>query len=373
MHLQTQQRGGKRIITLEGELVRGAVAEVDESVRQALAGGDDVLLDVHDVRRFDATGAELLLRHLRAGEGRLQLLRARPEMRAYLEALPPPQVFRGEVTRSLPVDVPNLLLTTATQVVERLTDAVKLFLSLFLQFVFFVTIGPFRGHKLRLGRVAQEINRAGIDAIPIVALVGVLMGLILGFQSAAQLQKIAGESLNLFSANLVGVSITRELGPIMTAILIAGRSGSAIAAEVGTMVVTDELDAMRVMGLNPVPFLMVPKVLALAIAVPCLVVIADLVGIGGGFVTGVAVLGIPFSEYWNQTQAALQVSDLLTGLFKACVFGVLIGLTGMVNGLQVRGGSAIVGLKTTSAVVTSIALVIFADLVFTMAFFLGDV
>src|SRR5690606_35731239 len=125
--------------------------------------------------------------------------------------------------------------------------------------------------------------------------------------------------------------------------------------------------------MNPVSFLVVPKILGLILALPCLVMVADLVGIGGGFVTGVVVLGVPFSEYWRQTQEALHLSDVITGLVKAAVFGLLIGLTGAAHGMQVRGGSQDVGLKTTASVVVSIALVIVADLVFTMLFFVGDV
>ncbi len=373
MTAETSIQGPDRIVRLRGDLLRGHIAAVERAVDEALLSGADVLLDARGVGRFDSAGAEFLVRRLKAAEGRLLLRNARPELRAFLEALPPPEMFKGEMTSFLKPAVADLLVDTATEVVERITDKVRRFVILFLQFVYFVTIGPFLGHRVRLDRSAGEIVAVGIDALPIVSLVAVLMGLILGFQSASQLEKFGGEGLYIFSANLVGVAITREIGPILTAILIAGRSGSAITAEIGTMAVTEELDALRVMGLNPVSFLVVPKILSLVVALPCLVMFADLVGVGGGFITGCLVLGVPFSEYWGQTQEAIHLSDVFTGLAKAAVFGLLIGLTGAAHGMMVRGGSTDVGLKTTSAVVVSIALVICFDLIFTMLFFLGDV
>ncbi len=366
------QNAADQVVEVEGDLVRGRVARVAEDVDRALSRGENVLLDLTRLGRFDSAGIEFLVRRLKEAQGRVRLRRARPELRAYLEALPPPDVFRGEVTSHYRMPIADLLVDTASGAVEQVSRKVTSFSTLFLQIIYFCTIGPFRGHRLRTDRTVDELLHVGIDAIPIVSMVAVLMGLILGFQSASQLEKFGGESLYIWSANLVGVSVTREIGPILTAILIAGRSGSAIAAEIGTMVVTEEIDALRVMGLNTVSFLIVPKILALMIALPCLVVIADLVGIGGGFVTGVVVLGVPFNEYLVQTRDALHLADVFTGLIKATVFGLLIGLTGAVHGLMVRGGSAEVGLRTTSAVVFSIGLVILSDLLFTVLFYLSE-
>ncbi|MFG0320205.1 MAG: ABC transporter permease [Planctomycetota bacterium JB042] len=371
--METVARGDRTIVAVEGDLLWDRLDPLADAVDEAAGSAREVLLDVSGVGRFDSAGAEFLLRRLKHGDGRVRLRNARAELRSYLQAMPPPEMFRGEMTTILRPAVSDFIVDTATDVVEHVSDQVRQFGSLFLQFVYFTTIGPFRGHRVRTDRAISEVVVTGIDALPIVALVSVLMGLILGFQSAAQLEKFGGESLFIYSANMVGVSITREIGPILTAILIAGRSGSAITAEIGTMAVTEELDALRVMGMNPVSFLVVPKILGLLLALPCLVIVADLVGIAGGFVTGVVVLGVPLSEYWRQTQEALHLSDVFTGLVKAAVFGLLIGLTGAANGMQVRGGSQDVGLKTTKSVVVSIALVIVADLVFTMLFFVGDV
>lgn len=361
------------VVRLAGPLSRGWIEPVEAALDGALKQQPEVHLDVAKVDRFDSAGAELLVRRLKAAEGRLLLLNARPELRCFLEALPAPEVFRGEMTAFIRPPVTDLLVDTAAEVVEKISQKVSRFLSVFFLFVYYVTIAPFRGQRVRLDRTTQEVVLMGVEALPIVALVAVLMGLILGFQSASQLEKFGGESLYIWSANLVGVSITREIGPILTAILIAGRSGSAITAEIGTMAVTEELDALRVMGTNPFPYLVVPKILGLVLALPCLVMFADLIGIGGGFITGVWILGVPFSEYWVQTQDALSLSDVFTGLVKAAVFGLLIGITGAMHGLMVRGGSSDVGLKTTSSVVIGIAMVICADLFFTMLFFVEEI
>lgn len=371
IRVESSTEGQNRVIRLEGDLLRGNIVAIEKSVDDGLAHGGDVHLDMSLVERFDSAGAEFLVRRLKAAEGRLLLRNASKKLRLFLEALPPPEVFKGEMTTFMRPPVADFLVDTATEVVEQVSEKIKRYFVLFFLFVYYLTIGPFRGHKPRIQRTAQEIVLMGIDAIPIVALVSVLMGLILGFQSATQLEKFGGESLYIWSANLVGVSVLTEIGPIMTAILIAGRSGSAITAEIGTMAVTEELDALRVMGMNPIPFLVVPKILGLLIALPCLVMLADIVGVGGGFITGVLILGVPFSEYWRQTQEALSLSDLFTGLSKAAMFGLLIGLTGAVHGLMVRGGSSDVGLKTTTSVVLGIALVISADLLFTMFFFVN--
>ena len=364
--------GDRRVIWLKGDLVRGQIGLAEGALERGLAGEADVLLDVGRVNTFDSAGAEFLVRRLKAAEGRLQLQNASHNLRSFLEVLPPPQVFRGEQTTFIRLPVSDLLVDTATEVVEQVSEKVRRFTSLFCLLLYYIFIGPFRGQRVRVGRLMEEITLMGVDAVPIVSLVAVLMGLILGISSGQQLESFGGEGLRIFSADLVGVSITREIGPIMTAILIAGRSGSAITAEIGTMAVTEELDGLRVMGLNPIPYLVVPKILGLMVVLPCLVIFADLVGVGGGFCTGMLIFGIPFSEYWNQTVAAITFTDMVTGLVKAAVFGLLIGLTGAMHGLMVRGGSTDVGLKTTSSVVIGIASVICADLFFTAAFFLGD-
>jgi phospholipid/cholesterol/gamma-HCH transport system permease protein len=189
---------------------------------------------------------------------------------------------------------------------------------------------------------------------------------ILAFQAAYQLKKVGAL---IYVANLVGVSLTRELGPIMTAIIVSGRSGSAYAAEIGSMKAAEEIDALISMGINPVRFIVAPKLIALMIMVPALTIISDLIGIFGGFVLSVTILEIHPVNYFQQSVNALLVKDVFTGLMKAWVFGVVITIVGAYQGFKVTGGAEEVGRRTTAAVVSSIFLVIIFDLFFTALFY----
>ncbi|MEM6792768.1 MAG: ABC transporter permease [Acidobacteriota bacterium] len=227
-------------------------------------------------------------------------------------------------------------------------------------------IGPWRGEKVRWRSVAEQIGRAGDGTLPLVALISFLIGMILALQSAAQLQQLGVVDL---VARLVAVSMARELAPLMTAILVAGRVGSAIAAEIGTMKVSQEVDALVVIGLDPVSYLVVPRFLGLLVAVPCLAIFSDLIGFLGGATVGSLVLGLGFAGYWADTAAALSLEDVWSGVVKALCFGGLIALVACQQGLETRGGANEVGRSTTAAVVRSIVLIIAADLIFTAWFF----
>lgn len=220
-------------------------------------------------------------------------------------------------------------------------------------------VGPWRGERLRLRATAEQIYRAGNESLPLVALISVLIGMILALQSAYQLRELGATNL---VANLVAISITRELAPLLTAILVAGRVGSSVAAELGTMKVSDEVDALTVMGIDPIGYLVVPRLVALLIAVPCLTLFSDLVGILGGSAVGTLVLGLSAEGYLADTIVALRNEDLWSGVLKALVFGGLIGLVSCHQGLETRGGANEVGRSTTTAVVRSILLIIIADL-----------
>jgi phospholipid/cholesterol/gamma-HCH transport system permease protein len=208
--------------------------------------------------------------------------------------------------------------------------------------------------------------KAGYNSVPIVTVISFFIGIILAFQSAYQLKRVGAL---IYVANLVGVSITRELGPIMTAIIVSGRSGSAFAAEIGSMKAAEEIDALISMGINPVRFIVVPKLIALMIMVPALTLISDVVGILGGFTLSVSVLEIHPINYFQQTVNALLVKDVITGLMKAWAFGIIITVVGAYQGFKVTGGAEEVGRRTTSAVVASIFLVIVFDLFFTALFY----
>ncbi len=221
--------------------------------------------------------------------------------------------------------------------------------------------------KLMLQRTVHQAMATGVDAIPIVSLITFFIGVIMALQGAYELQKLGAIQL---VASLVAISITRELGPLVTAIVVIGRSGSAFAAEIGTMRVTEELDALETMALDPVAFLVVPKFLAMAVMVPCLAIWADLMGILGGSVFGMADHVFTFGSYLSATKEALLMRDLSSGVIKSVIFGLVITAVGCQEGFLTGSGAEDVGRSTTSAVVISILLVIVIDLVSTIGFYL---
>jgi phospholipid/cholesterol/gamma-HCH transport system permease protein len=232
--------------------------------------------------------------------------------------------------------------------------------------LWWTAVAPFKGKAVRWRSAVEQMVRIGFDSIPIVCTISFFVGLIMAMQSAYQLQRFGA---TIFVADLVAVSIIRELGPLLTAIIIAGRSGSGIAAEIGTMKVSEEIDALRTMGLNPISFLVVPRTLAMVIVLPCLTLLADLVGIIGGYVIAVTTLDISTIRYYTQTANALVVKDLTTGLIKTVFFAIIIASVGSYQGFIVEGGAEGVGKSTTSSVVASIFLIIAADVFFTALFY----
>ncbi len=210
------------------------------------------------------------------------------------------------------------------------------------------------------------MNRTGADAMPIVMLINFLIGFVMGFQSAVQLKQFGA---NIYVADLVGLSITRELGPLMTAIIVCGRSGAAFAAELGTMKVSEEVDALRTMGFGPWRYLVIPRMLALILVMPILTLVADLVGIIGGLLVGILSLDLTLTAYLNETRSALHMWDVFQGLIKSVVFAIAIGLIACQQGLATSGGAEGVGRRTTSAVVTSLFALILIDAGFTMLFY----
>ncbi len=219
--------------------------------------------------------------------------------------------------------------------------------------------------SVRWEDVAFYMKRAGVDGLPIVSLISFLLGLILAFMSSLQLKQFGA---NVYVAPLLAIAVVKELGPIMTAILVAGRSGSAFAAEIGTMKVNEEVDALVTMGFDPIRFLALPKVLAAMVVVPLLTIYADLFAIAGGLVVGVAGLDLTAYTYLKDTQTSLTLLDIIPSLIKAGVFALLIAGIGCQRGFQVRGGAEAVGSATTSAVVAALFLIIVTDSAFALAF-----
>ncbi|MCB0264325.1 MAG: ABC transporter permease [Calditrichaeota bacterium] len=242
------------------------------------------------------------------------------------------------------------------------------FFVLIRELMYWLVIAPLQGKGLKWKNTIDQMVKIGFNSLPIVCLISFFVGLIIAMQSSYQLKAFGA---TIYTANLTAVSIIRELAPLLTSIIITGRSGSAITAEIGTMKVSEEIDALETMGLNPVKFLVVPRVLAMLIMVPCLTIIADIVGIFGGYLISMLTLDLTSVRYIDQTIIALTLKDLFSGLIKSAFFALIIAGIGCYQGLIVKGGAEGVGKSTTQSVVVSIFLIIVADVFFTVLFYSG--
>ncbi len=220
-------------------------------------------------------------------------------------------------------------------------------------------------HRIRVREMLRNIELAGFDALPITGLLSFLMGVVIAYQGATQLARYGA---NIFIADLVGLSMLRELSPLLTAIVVAGRSGSAYTAQIGTMKVTEEIDALRTIGIAPMDLLVLPKILALVIVLPLLTVYTDIVGVLGGMVIAQTHLAVNFSDFLERLSDAITLSDFLVGIGKAPVFAALIALVGCYQGFCVGGSADSVGRQTTVSVVQAIFLVIVTDAAFSVVF-----
>jgi len=328
----------------------------------AHARGATVVLDCAPLRGVDDLGAARLLRLVAEGRGRgvdVRLAHLPADVRARLAAVdpaileaerPPPRRGPLEVIGEHALDT-----AAAAGAVGRLLRETAADMTV-----------PFGRGGIKWDRTLQQMALIGASAVGIVVFISFLVGLVLALNGAQQLRQFGAA---IFVANLVGISMTREMGPLLTAVIVSGRSGSAIAAEIGSMVVSEEIDAMRTMAISPVRFLVVPKVLALVLVMPLLTTLSNAAGIFGGYLIGVTSLGLASDAYLTQTVQSLFISDVVTGLVKSVVFAVIIGVVGAYRGFTVRRSAEEVGRATTSAVVTAIILCIVANAAFTAFFY----
>lgn len=247
-----------------------------------------------------------------------------------------------------------------------IADEAKQILNLIIDAIYWTFIGPLEGRKLRWGLFTEELHEMGVRAIWINSIMNILLGLIIAMLSAAQLRSVG---LDIYVADLTVIAFARELAAIMTAVVVSARTGAAIAAELATMKVQEEIDALQGMGLKVPQFLVAPKVLALLIAMPCLTIIAMYMGVLGGAFWGVGVLGYSTDVWVNQTINALTHQDVIQGLLKSLFFAAAIVIIGCHNGLRVTGGSRGVGLMTTRSVVMDIFMIIVIDMAFALVFY----
>jgi phospholipid/cholesterol/gamma-HCH transport system permease protein len=344
-----------------------ALAPLREQVLERAEPGSRVVINLSGVQRLSGLDAAALLRLVIEGKAK------GIEVRFSGLSAEACQAFIGLEANLLDhVSAPAESLSPIEEVGEQtlgLLATTRRLLEMIGEIAYWLFLAPWHGKRVKWDRACEQIVKIGLDGVPIVSFLSFLIGAVLALNAASQLRQFGA---SIYIANLVGVSMTREMAPLLTAIIVAGRSGSAITAELGTMVVSEEIDAMRTMALSPGRFLLLPRVLALLCAVPCLTILSNLTGIFGGYWVGITLLELGSRNYLQQTSQALLISDLVTGMVKSAVFALLIGLVSCYRGFYVRGGAEGVGTNTTASVVTSIVLCILADAVFTTIFFYFD-
>ncbi len=324
---------------------------------------EPLILDGSQLTALDTAGAWLLGQMIAAVEnqGRKVTLQSWRSQHQALLALVRDQGF-GETVPSLPV--PGFLERLGRNTVTHLSQGYAL-----LSFLgeASIAIGKALGNprRLRLKALLHHLQTAGFDALPIVGLLSFLMGIVIAYQGGVQLRSYGA---NIFIVDLVGVTLLRELSPLLTAIIVAGRTGSAFTAQIGTMQVTDEVDALRTIGISPLDLLVVPRLLALMLALPLLTVYGDLLGMLGGLVMAVSVLDVAPSAFLDRFPDAVGAANYYIGLGKAPVFAAIIAVVGCFQGLRVGGSAEAVGRQVTVSVVQAIFLVIVADAAFSVIF-----
>jgi phospholipid/cholesterol/gamma-HCH transport system permease protein len=361
---------GSRILTLAGRLDAYSIADVWTQARAALASAPArrVVVDASAVDYCDGAGIAMLvdlLRQPRAADAAVSVRGLRPEFQALLDqfdltvlaepAHAPPKRINAieEIGRA----AATLGRDMRTQIV---------FIGETTAALWYAFTHP---HRVRWKDVWYTCEQVGANALPIVALISFLLGVILAFQAAVPMRQFGAE---IFVADLVGLSILRELGPLMTAILLAGRSGAAFAAEIGTMKVNEELNALTTMGLDPVRFLVVTRILAALLMVPLLSLFADLIGVLAGGLTMLS-FSIPMVTYLKEVDSIVDLKDVLAGLVKTPVFAILIAGIGCLRGLQTQTGASAVGISATRAVVSGIVLLVVVDGIFAVIYYILDI
>ena len=322
--------------------------------------------DATQIELFDTAGAwvlQSLLLRLEKDEVLVTLIGLRPEFGKLLAFVDHQIATQMAIPHKVPLKSHSLLDRLGRAVVSVISEAMAL-----LTFVgeSANAFGDWIVHpsRIRWRPILFNIRSAGVDALPIVGLLSFLLGVVVAYQSADQLMRYGA---NIFIADIVGISMLREFAPLVTAIIIAGRSGSAYAAQIGTMVVTEEMDALRTIGIAPQELLVLPKLFALVLALPLLTVFADALGVAGGMLMARMRLDVGYDEFLERFIKAVAVRDYLIGVLKAPVFAAIIVIVGCFQGFRTQGGADGVGQQTTRSVVWSIFLVIVVDAVFSVA------
>jgi len=348
------------ILRLEGELTRGVAGELTSLLTERRPGR--LTLDLSAVSGMDSAAVGALIYGWRTARPGAELV-VGPVSASAERAL---ALFRIGPDNEKPVPPPGVAESVGAGVYAAREGARSL-LQLAADSTFALVAALGRPARLRWAALVEQSIDIGSRALGIVALITFLVGLTVAFQSAYQLRQFGAA---IYVADLTAVSVVREMGPLMTAILVAGRSGSSIAAEVATMQVSEEIDALKVMGVDPIGFLAVPRLLGLLLVVPLLTALADVVGLAGGFLVGTLYLDLTPVAFLDEAVKALKPWDLVTGVIKSASFAYGIGLIGLFYGFRVRGGASEVGRTTTASVVASIFYIIVADCAFSVVFYI---
>ncbi|MEO8303913.1 MAG: MlaE family lipid ABC transporter permease subunit [Betaproteobacteria bacterium] len=359
---------GRRILALSGRLDATTLPELWDKARRAAdeSASKPLVVDAADVEYCDGAGVALIVDILRRRhDGGVEVANLKPAFTALLKQFDPsvlehdldPEPPRRPAIDEIGFEAYGVWRDLRTQIefIGETTAALA-----------FAVRHPKTVRWKDVWRICEQV---GADALPIVALISVLLGMILAFQSAVPMKRFGAE---IFVADLIGLSMLRELGPLMTAILLAGRSGAAFAAEIGTMRVNQEVDALTTMGLSPVRFLVTPRIIAAVLMTPLLTLFSDLVGMIGGALT-MRSFSIPIVTFLKEIDSAVTLTDFLAGFVKSFVFAVLVAGIGCLRGLQTKAGASAVGDSATSAVVTGIILLVVVDGVFAVAYYLLNI
>jgi phospholipid/cholesterol/gamma-HCH transport system permease protein len=364
----TDTADGRRILALTGRLDATTLPDLWDETRRAAAAAPRraIVVDAAGIDYCDGAGAALLVDLLRQPrEGKVEVANLKPAFAALLKQFDP-----GALERDLDPELPR---RPAIEEIGFAAHGVWRDIRSQVEFIGEVCAAlahaARRPDEVRWKDVWRICERVGADALPIVALISFLLGMILAFQSAVPMKRFGAE---IFVADLIGLSMLRELGPLMTAILLAGRSGAAFAAEIGTMRVNQEVDALTTMGLSPVRFLVTPRIIAAVLMTPLLTLFSDLVGLLGGALT-MQSFSIPFVTFLKEVDSAVTLTDFLAGFVKSFVFAVLVAGIGCLRGLQTKVGASAVGDSATRAVVSGIILLVVVDGVFAVAYYLLNI
>ncbi len=354
-----EEAGGRATVVITGPLVVSSIGRLDPELR---AIDDSVqAIDISNATPIDTVGAWIVFRFAKrtgadiigASEQAEVLLEAVEGCESDAEIAPPPTRSIGQISALVGVKVIDFLKGVVASIS---------FLGGVLVACASLLIHP---RRFRLKALVRQMELVGVTSLPIIGLMSFLIGIVIAQQGAVQLQQFGAETLTV---NLVGRITLRELGVLMTAIMVAGRSGSAFAAQLGTMKLTEEIDAMRTIGVSPMEALVIPRILAAVLMMPLLGFFSSVVAIVGGAVIGDVMLGIPFWTFLARIQEVVPIHDFWVGMVKAPVFGLIVAMAGCYQGMQVKGNAEEVGLRTTAAVVQAIFLVIVLDAFFAVFF-----